>query len=69
VADVKAVCVCVQNYEILIYCITFIVNNLIVISVRNNTFLISLPSFCSTDPFLFLLKIVLGKGTQTSASL
>jgi hypothetical protein len=32
-------------------------------------FLIHSPSFYSTDPFLVFLKMFLGKGTPTSASL
>jgi hypothetical protein len=46
----------VQHYEIiLIYCINFIGNHIILL--RHYAFLICLPSFCSTCLFLFLLKI------------
>jgi hypothetical protein len=55
-------CVCVQYYEIILICfITLIGNNLIAILPRNITFLICLPLFYSTDPFL-RSKIPLGKG-------
>jgi hypothetical protein len=67
VADVNVLCV--QYYEIvLIYCITFIVNNPIIL-LRNDISLIYLSSFCSTDQFLQLLQILLGKGTLSAASL
>jgi hypothetical protein len=57
--------VCVQHYEIiLIYCITFIGNNLIVIFLTNNTFLICLSPFCSTSTFLLLQKCCLLKVHQ-----
>jgi hypothetical protein len=57
--------VCVQYYEIiLIYCITFIGNNLIVLLLRNNTFIICLTPFCSTDPFSHFLKFCLLKVQQ-----
>jgi hypothetical protein len=43
--------------KLLIYCITFTENNVTLVILRNNTFLIlSLTSFCRTNPFLLLLK-------------
>jgi hypothetical protein len=41
-------------WPLLIYCITFIANNVIGILLRNNTFLICLTSFYRTDPFVLL---------------
>jgi hypothetical protein len=40
----------------LIYCITFIGNNVTVVLFRNNTFRICLTSFCRPDPFLLVLN-------------
>jgi hypothetical protein len=62
-------CVCALYFEtVLIYCITFAGNSVTVVLLRNNTLLICLTSFCKTDPFLVVLKKMLGKGTPFSAN-
>jgi hypothetical protein len=50
-----------------LYCITFIGKTLILTLLRNNTYLMCLPSFCSPDPFSLLLNISLGKGRGQQA--